>query len=42
MYGFSFYDLVKNYYVLIMFSHMIQKVDGNSHKDINFFIGFII
>ena len=42
MHGFSFYDLVKNYYLLIMFSHMIQKVDGNSHKEINSFIGFII
>jgi hypothetical protein len=42
MHGFSFYDLVKNYYLLIMFSHMTQKVDGKSHKEINSFIGFII
>jgi hypothetical protein len=42
MHGFSFYDLVKNYYLLIMFSHMTQKVDGKSHKEINSFIRFII
>ena len=42
MHGFSFYDLVKNYYLLIMFSHMTQKVDGKSHKKINSFTSFII
>jgi hypothetical protein len=40
--GFSFYDLVKNYYLLIMFSHMTQKLDGKTHKEINSFISFII
>jgi hypothetical protein len=42
MHGFSFCVLVKNYSLLIMFSHMSQEVDGKSHKEINSFISLII
>jgi hypothetical protein len=42
MHGFSFCVLVKNYSLLIMFSHMSQEVDDKSPKEINSFIGFII
>jgi hypothetical protein len=34
MHDFSFCVLVKNYYILHMFSHMSQEVDGESHKEI--------
>jgi hypothetical protein len=40
--AFLFCVLVKNYSLLIMFSHMSQEVDGKSHKEINSFISFII
>jgi hypothetical protein len=36
MYGF--FVLVKNYSLLIRFSHMSQEVDGKSHKEINHII----
>jgi hypothetical protein len=37
-----FFVLVKNYFLLIRFSHMSQGVDGKSHKEINSFISLII
>src|SRR5688572_14900447 len=43
MHSFSFFFvLVKNYSLLIRFSHMSQGVDGKSHKEINSFISLII
>jgi hypothetical protein len=43
MHGFSFFFvLVKNYSLLIRFSHMSQEVDGKSHTEINSFISLII
>jgi hypothetical protein len=39
---FYFCVLVKNYSLLIMFSHMSQEVDDKSPKEINSFISFII
>jgi hypothetical protein len=42
MHSFSFFVLVKNYSLLIRFSHMSQGVDGKSHKEINSFISLII
>ena len=37
-----FFVLVKNYSLLIRFSHMSQEVDGKSHKEIISFISLII
>jgi hypothetical protein len=41
MHGF-FFVLVKNYSLLIRFSHMSQGVDDKSHKEIISFISLII
>jgi hypothetical protein len=36
MHGFSFCVLVKNYSLLIVFSHMSQEVNNKSPKEVNF------